>query len=52
MKAPGAIFRFFYQIEKNSQSHQHMLVKPGLLDGAQVEAMAKTKTKANNKALL
>ena len=49
MKAPGAIFRFFYQIEKNSQSHQHMLVKPGLLDGAQVEAMAKTKGKANNK---
>ena len=42
----------FYQIEKNSQSHQHMLVKPGLLDGAQVEAMAKTKGKANNKALL
>ena len=37
-----------------------MLVKPGLLDGAQVEAMAKTKGKgkgkgkgkANNKALL
>ena len=29
-----------------------MLVKPGLLDGAQVEAMAKTKAKANNKALL